>query len=697
MIKYTVFSLIFFAGPFIKGALADRTSLKIYEDIQSDIFCFRRLNATHQIGCSSHKSGNVGVLYVLDTDEEFENITSSPPPMPFVVAMPITLFNMRNMKKIKLSEKIRGVLIFKSRKLPPVKSFSPDQSCPNRNYGFYTEKMNQQYAACNKTEWNRLPENEALGMMFEDWGMPIFIITNESNIQSIRNCFEKFNNGTMKDWPLCSVQMTSVMLAAKDSNTCMRRNKLVANLNEVKTCDPLSDKNILTSLFPTNKSEEIRNKSVIIVGARLDAFSMFDKLAPGAHSTVTGLVTLLTVAKNMADLREEILKKKGPSPDRNVLFIIFNGEAFDYIGSSRVVFDMQKGVFPVRLFDGIRDQPALIDLNHISHFIELSQLAPEDPSVSLWLHSDPVSVKKSDAVAKEVKRIVNLFQNEAEKVKNLKISEAPPDLPLPPASFQSFLRQDSSIPGIVLADHDEKFINKFYNSIFDSNETLDTTALKDTLAHIAIVVSGSLYELLTDEKLETPVKTDIDLVDGLLECYLRNASCGLFRQIADPLMTERLRVEPYPMYVSVDSGGHTKANAITLYTRYLLAYLTGIGVPDRDRKNCTGDSQNQIYHYDWMAGSEPNASGICIKSTVMYSMAQSPAYVLNDWKSSEYSTWTESVWLETSARIFLQPGKTQEAITLITGIIIFFISISSVYFVNERSSIIFNTKPLVGC
>lgn len=36
---------------YFKGT-ADRTSLKIYEDIQSDLFCFRRLNATHQIGCA---------------------------------------------------------------------------------------------------------------------------------------------------------------------------------------------------------------------------------------------------------------------------------------------------------------------------------------------------------------------------------------------------------------------------------------------------------------------------------------------------------------------------------------------------------------------------------------------------------------------------------------------------------------------
>lgn len=71
-------------------------------------------------------------------------------------------------------------------------------------------------------------------------------------------------------------------------------------------------------------------------------------------------------------------------------------EAFDYIGSSRIVFDMQKGVFPTQLLNGIKEQPALINLNHISTFIELSQLSPAKASDSLWLHTDPVSTKTKD-------------------------------------------------------------------------------------------------------------------------------------------------------------------------------------------------------------------------------------------------------------------------------------------------------------
>lgn len=62
---------------------------------------------------------------------------------------------------------------------------------------------------------------------------------------------------------------------------------------------------------------------------------------------------------------------------------------------------MQKGVFPTLLINGVKEQPALINLNHISTFIELSQLSPANINDSLWIHTDPVSTKSVN-VDKEV-------------------------------------------------------------------------------------------------------------------------------------------------------------------------------------------------------------------------------------------------------------------------------------------------------
>lgn len=42
---------------------------------------------------------------------------------------------------------------------------------------------------------------------------------------------------------------------------------------------------------------------------------------------------------------------------------------------------------------------------------------------------------------------------------NVVIKEPMP-VPLPPASFQRFLRSNDKIPGIVLTDHETKYTNK---------------------------------------------------------------------------------------------------------------------------------------------------------------------------------------------------------------------------------------------
>lgn len=48
------------------------------------------------------------------------------------------------------------------------------------------------------------------------------------------------------------------------------------------------------------------------------------------------------------------------------MFILFNGEAYDYIGSSRIVYDMSNGDFPNNLIKFNKD--------HVGLFIELSQI-----------------------------------------------------------------------------------------------------------------------------------------------------------------------------------------------------------------------------------------------------------------------------------------------------------------------------------
>ncbi|KAG8288974.1 hypothetical protein J6590_007726 [Homalodisca vitripennis] len=65
----------------------------------------------------------------------------------------------------------------------------------------------------------------------------------------------------------------------------------------------LTTAHLLSQLLPEYKETYI--SYVVLVSAQLDAAAMFDGLAPGAMTTVTGIVTLLTTAHLLSQLLPE--------------------------------------------------------------------------------------------------------------------------------------------------------------------------------------------------------------------------------------------------------------------------------------------------------------------------------------------------------------------------------------------------------
>ena len=64
----------------------------------------------------------------------------------------------------------------------------------------------------------------------------------------------------------------------------------------------------------------------------------------------------------------------------NILFAFLNGEAFDYIGSSRMVYDITEKAFPAKVEEGDFQnghQPPL-ELTNVKEIITLGQLYNRD-------------------------------------------------------------------------------------------------------------------------------------------------------------------------------------------------------------------------------------------------------------------------------------------------------------------------------
>uniref|UniRef100_A0AAR2K288 Nicastrin n=1 Tax=Pygocentrus nattereri TaxID=42514 RepID=A0AAR2K288_PYGNA len=426
---------------------------KIYVELNSTVPCVRLLNATHQIGCQSSISGDTGVLHVLETEADLDWILSTGPHPPYMVVMEAAFFTRSTMVKMKNSSRVAGVAVIKSN-TGPTEGFSPHTSCPNQNTGVYTEHYGPELANCNNTVWNPLGN----GLSYEDFAFPIFSLKDDNQTQVIRKCYEDHNmrmNGSAPQYPLCAMQLFSHMHAVTDTVTCMRRTDLQNSfsINPEKLCDPLSDFNVWTSIRPLNNSIKghKENESVVIAAARLDGRSFFWDIAPSAEGTVSSIVTLLAAAQALYPVALEA------PPQRNIFFTFFQGEAFDYIGSSRMVYDMENSKF-------------VIDLDNVHSLLEIGQIGLRNGQ-SLWMHSDPVS-RKNTTVNKQVsEKELKGRENRIASSLNLSLNEPSATQALPPSSFQRFLRV-RPVPGLVLADHQASFTNRCWTRSIVANGVL---------------------------------------------------------------------------------------------------------------------------------------------------------------------------------------------------------------------------------
>uniref|UniRef100_A0A3Q3XPZ6 Nicastrin n=1 Tax=Mola mola TaxID=94237 RepID=A0A3Q3XPZ6_MOLML len=651
----------------LASVICNSVEKKIYVNLNNTVPCVRLLNATHQIGCQSSLSGNVGVVHVLESEENLEWVLSSGPHPPYVVILDSPLFTRSVMMKLKNgSRRVAGIAVVAPNANPP-EGFSPHTTCPNENTGVYSEDYDPIFAHCNITVWNPLGN----GLSYEEFDFPIFSLKDDNETQVIRQCYLDHNraaNGTAPQYPLCAIELFSHMSAVTDTATCMRRNDINFSISPEIVCDPLGDYNVWASTRPLNNTAKGHKmwESVVIAAARLDSRSFFFDIAPGAESGVSGFITLLAAAHALRNATQQA------PPNRTILYTLFQGETFDYIGSSRMVYDMQNNQFAV-------------DLNNVHSFLEIGQVGLRSDS-KLWLHSDQLS-RKNTSVNDE--KLIENLQSAAGRV-GISVGEVGFSQPLPPSSFQRFLRA-KPIPGVVIEDHQSAFTNRFYASMYDNAEYLNVsypsnltleeqlewvTDTAQALTEVATIVAQALYKQAGGQDVEARgITADPKMVARMLYSFLIRSNNSWFQQLHSS--------EP------------------TLLVQYLLANLTGSTV-NVTQDNCQNQREDEddkeskhMYYYMWVQGAAPPNStereGFCTRSTVRLSKALSPAFELRDYTSKEYSTWTESRWKPFKGRIFLVASHDLEMLTLGIGIGVLLTSLLLTYIISSKADMLFSS------
>ncbi|XP_038017912.1 nicastrin [Motacilla alba alba] len=662
---------------------------KIYIALNHTAPCVRLLNATHQIGCQSSLSGDTGVIHVVEKEQDLEWALSKGPNPPYMVLLDGSLFSREILMQLKGNSRISGLAVAAASPAPP-QGFSPGLKCPNDGFGVYSDSYGPQFAHCNGSEWN--PGGS--GLCYEDFPFPIFLLQDANETRLIKECFRAHNvpeaPGAAPRFPLCAMQLLAHMHAAASTVTCMRRSSLQSafSINPEIVCDPLLDYNVWSSLQPINASGRLQpGQEVILAATRVDSHSFFWNVAPGAEAAVGSFVALLAAAQALQ------AAPGSQSLPRNVLFVFFQGEAFDYIGSSRLVFDMEQDKFPLRL-------------ENIGAFLELGQVSLRNDSV-LWMHTDPVS-RRNQSVDSQVRILLEKLHNFSSS-SNVSLREPGVSQPLPPSSFQRFLRS-RSIPGVVLSDHRGAFRNRYFQSIYDTAESIGmrypeglspeerlefVTDTAQALAEVATLLARALFSLAGGAAGAESIRADPRTVTRLLYGFLLNSNNSWFQSLIKP--DQKGILGPFPQhYVAVSSPTNT-----TQLLQAVLGNLTGSRV-SLSREQCQSPGKEpgtlpELYEYWWVQGSPaPNSSARvpgCVRSGVRLSPALSPAFELRRWDSREFSTWTESRWKDIRARIFLVASRELELLTLALGVLVLLVSLLLTFLVSSKASLLFGAAP----
>ncbi|XP_068731968.1 nicastrin-like [Montipora capricornis] len=668
------------------AATGDKVAQKIYQDLTGIMPCVILTNATSQIGCTSSINGHVGVLHYVQNRSDVDWILKKGKHAPYVPLFRSDQFDEKLLNLLIEKEKISGALVIAvpngKYRHSPKSGFSPDYECPNNGFGAYSD--DSEFKNC-KVKWNK----GGNAMSFRYYDIPIFALNNEKEVDALIECYKKHNSQEHPEYPLCGVQLKDFMFAAKDTPTCMRKTQM-PNPEENEFCQPLGDRNVWGSLYPIKKP--LKDPEVVMLAAKLDSTSFFHDFSPGVDNDGTGIIVALAAAKVLG-----AMKRNGsiPVPKNPIVFVFFQGESWDYIGSSRMVYDMERNDFPAndQTWKVGNGSTFKMKTSNIKYFIELNQLGLLDDEGSLWAHSDPISTTKH-----QVEKIITTLNMAAKKYKlNVK---KPARQPLPPASFQRFLRYNRKIPGIVLTDHSREYTNKFYNSRFDDlyqvggnfpkeNDTVYLiTNFTKKLAKVAVTVATALYKLANDDqapKYDIKVDNDTEAVIGhLAYCFFIRSNCPLYREVFTKETWKSLKTyeKTFPRYVSVNKV----MNTFTTTIHSLLLYFTGYRWHPKSEE-CS-DSEG-VVKAD-MQGKDSGSDGICVSGSVFYSPAVSPAFVLQKYDSTEYSTWAESVWgNDLTVRLFLIASPQLEGVTLASGLIITFLSFGLVFFINKKADQLF--------
>ncbi|RIA98281.1 Nicastrin-domain-containing protein [Glomus cerebriforme] len=639
--------------------------------------CVRILNSTSVAGCQSLKPAS-GILILTETQELLDNFIKSNQAGKYVVVLPYELMTNDNLRSLESSRKMSGVLALINGTDPssPTSSpiitrptnLSPDEKCPNCQFDLYRNDESRYL-------WNP----NGLGIIQESYDFPIFALypydrasnrTYNRIISGVqfneRRAFERF--------PLKTVQLESLMFAAIDAPTCLRRN----------FCDPIGGHSVYST--PSIDMNENDGKPIIVVSAAMDSKSLFQDITLGVNNGISGSIALIAIADALSKSQPPV--KNFP---KHILFTLFAGESWGFLGSQRFVKNIfepfnciqnntkpttscgiNTGNFGGCSFPCFRDLDfKRINFNNIDSIFELSSVSNGQTGVqglNYFVHVDDENNVGNQVLIQGLRALA---------VGGTSVKSASEDgvfRKLPPSSSMAFLEKNRNIPAVVISDFQANLTN--YNSEYDDGNGLtdaDFSRITTSICSIANVTSQAIWlhaqNLLNpaNPAANVPITVNCTLVRELLGCLTINGTCSLFDAFSD---NNDKRISHYT--------GVFDPTSPALLPLFHYNVLGSINANLTSNRGCQDDGDCQFgeicanlnctnsftrFHHSYGVGLEFNEKG--------------EAVVVDP----EKATWVESGWSgDFDFQIFNSTSTGSQIGELLTGILVTVLSIIGIIF-----------------
>ncbi|KAK3155217.1 hypothetical protein QOZ80_2BG0200390 [Eleusine coracana subsp. coracana] len=623
-------------------AAVDAASLESVPDLVKAMYlniesfpCVRLLNLSGEIGCS-----NPGSEKIIAPIARFSN-SSSHLVQPSTVLLPLDQmsdFFLRVSNDPELHHKVAGVLVESDSAKNTLAELSPDRKFPQEAFAPYSNLSHNWNPAGSGIMWNR-------------YDFPVFLLSEESTLtlRKVAEKNEKTTNGYQPNVAEFDLVMQTTKSQTHDSASCLKE----------QTCLPLGGHSVWASLPPIKNASAEHQKPIILTIASQDASSFFRDRSLGADSPISGLIALLTAVDALSHLEDlKNLKKQ-------LVFAVFNGEAWGYLGSRKFLQELDEGA------DSVSGISSLM----IDHVLEIGSVGKGiiEEYPSFYAHAAGNSSGS--------KKILDALQSASDSLgsDNVKVKHAASSNPgVPPSSLMSFIRKNSSISGIVLEDFDSHFSNKFYHSYLDSSENINSSSI----AAAAALVARSLYILATAESpvnlmALNSIRVNVSLVEETIGCLLNCApglSCGLVKKFIAP--SKSCPSHYVGVYLDDPSGTQfpSYADDTSRFVWNFLADRTSASAGNKS--SCTGKCNDEG---EVCVGAEVEGGGRCVISTTRYVPAYSTRVKFEDnvWQvlpanssdpmSAADPVWTESFWNTIGLRVYAVQSTAYDWIVLLTG------------------------------